>query len=264
MVRFFLQAKYGLDKVSLPFFLVAGSTLQCLLSLALPARWAVVPIASYLAITALNVLLNHPSTVGIPRTLPRNVVPGRTAAQLPLPDGSFRATAAADQVVVFHVGAQFNHALGPLCPGAKETGARFDALHADIVARREELGMLSTDAWTTTMDGSFTTLVTMYFRDIESLHKFAHEEMHRKAWDWFAAQKFPHIGVFHEMFLVPKNGYEAVFLNCKPFLMGGVASLARSEEGEEKWVNALVSADTPALKTQYSRMGRDRNGIVIE
>ncbi|OAA75514.1 hypothetical protein LEL_07502 [Akanthomyces lecanii RCEF 1005] len=259
------QAKLHLDKVvQLPVLLVLGSVAQCLLSIALPARWAVVPLLGYLAISGLSLLLNT-TTSRHAAPLPLNVVPGRAAAQLPQRDGSFLATPAEDQLVVFHIGAQFNHPLGPLCPGGKATGERFDRLVADLRRRADELGVLSVSAWTGAVDGSFSTNTIIYFKDVQSLHAFAHEDMHREAWEWFAAQRFPHLGVFHETFLVPRKSYECVYLNCKPLLMGSAASLARDEKtGEERWVNALVSADTPVLKTQYARMGRDRNGVVLE
>ncbi|EGX94942.1 hypothetical protein CCM_03214 [Cordyceps militaris CM01] len=258
------SARYGLDKVArLPVFLVLGSVLQAGLSLALPARWAVVPLLSYLAVTLASVLLDRATSLTHP--FPLNVVPGRAAAQLPLPSGAFGDAAAADAVVVFHIGAQFNHALGPLCPGGRATGDRFGALVADLRRRRAELGVLAVSDWQGVVDGSVTTNTVIYFRDLASLHAFAHEPMHREAWDWFAAQKFPHLGVYHETFLVPRNSYECVYLNCKPLLMGAAASLATDDKtGAQRWVNALVSADVPALKTQYARMGRDRNGVVVE
>lgn len=193
-------------------------------------------------------------------------MPGRTSAQLPrAEDGSFHATPAEDSLVVFHIGAQFNHPLGVLCPGGKETGERFNKLVTDLQARKDELGVLSVSNGTSSDDGSFTTTTTIYFKDVKKLHDFAHEPMHREAWDWFAAQKFPHLGVYHETFLVPKKNYECVYLNCKPLLMGKAAVKTIDEKtGEEKWVNSLVSADTPALKTQYARLGRDRNGDLLE
>lgn len=255
------QVTYHLDKLRLPLLLIAGLLLQSLLSLALPPRWAVVPLLATLAATLLSHLLDRTSTSPVPP----NVVPGRTAAQRPLSNGSFSDASADEQVVVFHIGAQFNHPLGFLCPGAKETGDRFDKLQADLAARRDEFGLLSVQGWSSTVDGSLSTLTTMYFKDVESLHRFAHEDMHRDTWEWFAAKRFPHIGVYHETFVVPKRGYESVFLNCKPMLMGNGASLARDEKtGEERWVNMLVSADTPALKTQYARMGRDKNGQIVD
>ncbi|EJP68542.1 uncharacterized protein BBA_02544 [Beauveria bassiana ARSEF 2860] len=265
------SARYGLDKIlRLPVFLVLGSLAQCLLSLVLPPRWAVVPLLCYLAISLVSLLLNTTTTTSTSTStaLPRNVVPGRAAAQLPLPDGSFRASPAEDSLVVFHIGAQFNHPLGPLCPGGGATAERFDKLIADLRARAAELGVLAVSGWQGVVDGSFSTKTTIYFEDVASLHGFAHEPMHREAWDWFAAQRFPHLGVYHETFVVPRRSYECVYLNCKPLLLGQAARLARGggEKGEadKRWVNALVNADTPALKTQYARMGRDRNGQVVE
>ncbi|KAJ3476055.1 hypothetical protein NLG97_g9251 [Lecanicillium saksenae] len=78
------SSKLGLDKVArLPMLLVLGSVAQCILSVALPPRWAVVPLFSYLAVSAVSFLLNSAAKPG---PLPVDVVPGRVAAQLPRAD----------------------------------------------------------------------------------------------------------------------------------------------------------------------------------
>ncbi|KAM3438741.1 hypothetical protein MY4824_003043 [Beauveria thailandica] len=225
-------ARYRLDKVSVPVLLILGSAAQCLLSLALPASWATVPLASCLFISLLGFLLNSspgevPSNV-VPGEVSRNVIPGRLTVQLPRADSSPDSRGTAAEVVVFHVGAQFNHPLGNRCPGAKEMGEYFNAMVADIERRRDELGLLGLNVWTATIDGSFTTLATIYCRDEESLRRFAHEDLHRRAWNLFSARRFPHIGVYHETFIVPKD-YDCLFINCKPMLLGAATSRARGE-----------------------------------
>ncbi|KAK8143463.1 hypothetical protein G3M48_007194 [Beauveria asiatica] len=217
------SARYRLDKVSVPVLLILGSAAQCLLSLALPASWATVPLASCLFISLLGFLLNR--SLG---AVPRNVIPGRLTVQLPRADSSPDSRGTAAEVVVFHVGAQFNHPLGNRCPGAKEMGEYFNAMVADIERRRDELGLLGLNVWTATIDGSLTTLATIYCRDEESLRRFAHEDLHRRAWDLFSARRFPHIGVYHETFIVPKD-YDCLFINCKPMLLGAATSRARGE-----------------------------------
>lgn len=66
-------------------------------------------------------------------------------------------------------------------------------------------------------------LVTIsYWKDIEHLHAFAHGPTHRLGWDWWAAQnkKYPHIGIMHETYAVPKGAWENIYQNCHPIGMG--------------------------------------------
>lgn len=66
-------------------------------------------------------------------------------------------------------------------------------------------------------------LVTIsYWKDIEHLHGFAHGPTHRLGWDWWAAQnkKYPHIGIMHETYAVPKGAWENIYQNCHPIGMG--------------------------------------------
>ncbi|KAM5342441.1 hypothetical protein ACJ41O_013407 [Fusarium nematophilum] len=239
-----------------------GSVLQAILSALLPLRWATVPPA----ILLLNSLIRTVIQVRSPQPSEyiRDTVPGRATAQLPSSSsGSFGGRPGASPIVVFHLGVQANHPLGVASPGFSELGDFFSAMQRDLHARREELGLLGSSGWRGDERASNNTLMTAYyFRDVEGVHRFAHEELHRKAWDWFGKAKFKHIGVFHETFCVPAQAYETVYLNCHPVLMGqsAVRTTGSGDEEEERWTNALVSADTPVLKTQWSRLSRDENG----
>ncbi|EMT65355.1 hypothetical protein FOC4_g10011338 [Fusarium odoratissimum] len=127
-----------------------------------------------------------------------------------------------------------NHPLGLAAPGMEQISKYFMAMHNDLASKRDEY---------------------------ESLHRFAHDELHRKAWDYVNKSKLKHVGIFHETFNVPAREYENVYVNCHPVLMGH-ATVKTTEGGEEekRWINSLVSADTPLLKTQYARMSRDEHG----
>ncbi|KAL8713054.1 MAG: hypothetical protein Q9220_002914 [cf. Caloplaca sp. 1 TL-2023] len=66
----------------------------------------------------------------------------------------------------------------------------------------------------------FTTI--SYWRDIESLHAVAFGPAHRAAWDWWnsMSKKHPHIGLFHEVYVVPKGQWTTGYLNFPRFGMG--------------------------------------------
>ncbi|KAF9776860.1 hypothetical protein IL306_004889 [Fusarium sp. DS 682] len=240
--------------------IVVGSLIQLALCVALPLRWAVVP--------PLAVLLNSIVTTSIqlcstkPNEHNKNVVRGRATAQLPFSTGSFGPTPGASPVVVFHLGIQANHPLGVAAPGMEQVSKYFMAMHKELTSHRDEYGMLSSSTWRGDEKSSNNTLLLIYyFRDIESLHRFAHDEVHRKAWDYMNKSKLEHVGIFHETFNVPAREYENVYVNCRPVLMGR-ATVKTTEVGEKegRWTNSLVTADTPFLKTQYARMSRDEHG----
>ncbi|RBQ66385.1 hypothetical protein FVER14953_08165 [Fusarium verticillioides] len=239
---------------------VVGSFIQLALCAVLPLRWAVVP--------PLAVLLNSIVTTTIqlystkPNEYNKNVVPGRATAQLPFSTGFFGSPPGASPMVVFHLGIQTNHPLGLAAPGMEQISKYFMAMHKDLNSKRDEYGMLSSSTWRGDERSSNNTLLLIYyFRDLKSLHRFAHDELHRKAWDYVNKSKLKHVGIFHETFNVPAREYENVYVNCRPVLMGHMTvKTAEGVEEEERWTNSLVSADTALLKTQYARMARDEHG----
>ncbi|EWG48368.1 hypothetical protein FVEG_16265 [Fusarium verticillioides 7600] len=186
----------------------------------------------------------------------------RATAQLPFSTGFFGSPPGASPMVVFHLGIQTNHPLGLAAPGMEQISKYFMAMHKDLNSKRDEYGMLSSSTWRGDERSSNNTLLLIYyFRDLKSLHRFAHDELHRKAWDYVNKSKLKHVGIFHETFNVPAREYENVYVNCRPVLMGHMTvKTAEGVEEEERWTNSLVSADTALLKTQYARMARDEHG----
>ncbi|KAF4443864.1 hypothetical protein F53441_11323 [Fusarium austroafricanum] len=241
-----------------------ASFVQLVLCAVLPLHWAIVPPTAILLNSIITTFIQLRSSR--PNEYNERVVPGRVTAQLPLSFGAFSSKHGANSVVVFHLGIQANHPLGLAAPGMEQISKYFMAMQNDLSSRREEHGMLSSSTWRGDEKSSNNTLLLIYyFRDVESLHRFAHDDVHRKAWDYINKSKLEHIGIFHETFNVPEREYENVYVNCHPVLMGR-ATLRTTEvgDGEEKWMNALVSADMPALKTQYARMSRDEQGRPID
>lgn len=186
------------------------------------------------------------------------VILGRTSAQLPVTDeGDYGYQPAAKPVVVFHFGVRFNHPLGLLAPGAQEVRDHFEACNSLVNKRADEYGVLGMSAWRAGERASNNTLMTIYyFKDVDGLNKFAHDDIHRKAWDWIVKADHKHIGFFHEAFCVPAKAYESIYVNCQPMLMGATNVKVIDDEGEEKWVQPVVDANAGPLKSQLGRMGR--------
>lgn len=74
-----------------------------------------------------------------------------------------------------------------------------------------------------TRPGSRNTIATLsYWRDLESLHALALGPTHRAGWDWWndTVKQNQHLGVFHEVYVVPKGHYTNNYANFPPFGMG--------------------------------------------
>jgi hypothetical protein len=111
-------------------------------------------------------------------------------------------------------------------------------------------------------DSNGTILNTYFFNDVEGIHRFAAMSTHMDAWKMYNANPHKtHIGIFHETYVVPAGGYESLYNNCRPVLMGQGLVKRDTKEGE-KWVSTLVDANTPRLKSYYARLGRDHHGNV--
>ncbi|RYP55686.1 hypothetical protein DL771_012427 [Monosporascus sp. 5C6A] len=190
------------------------------------------------------------------------VVRGRSSAQLPDREtGAHGSDPAADSIVVFHVGVSFNHPLGPLGPGGKELGEQFKGVLDALERDPERYGVLGLTHWHGAVgDAKNTLLQIVYFRNLEGLHRFAHDAAHRTAWDFAArlGRMHGHFGFFHETFCVPRGSYETLYLNMPPTLLGNVRVPCpdAAGKGPPRLVSTLVSADHPNLKTMVNRMGR--------
>lgn len=222
-------------------------------------KWAIVPAAAML----LNSIVTTIIQVLVPsrNIFQDGVVHGRSTAQIPSPDGVYGPTPASESLVVFNLGVQLNHPLGPLAPHVKTIGDYFLKMLEDIRNRRDELGLITMSDWRTNDRNSNSTLnVSFYFRDVESIHKFAHEELHKEAWKFYEAAKPYHVGVYHETFIVPAGHYETIYDHCRPVKLGRGTVAREGKEGESGRSRLLVSADTPVLKSQYARLNRYENG----
>lgn len=244
------------DAFRLRTLLLFGAAGQIVLLTVLPYRLAVAPVALLGLYAAVTTLLD--AAKGSSNAYMEGVVLGRASAQLPsLETGRFGSQPAAHSVVVFHFGVTFNHPMGILSPGAKQTMDHFTACNDLVVTRADEYGMLGLSPWRAGQRGSNNALLMMYyFRDVEGLNRFAHDDIHRKAWDWIVKAGHKHVGFFHEAFCVPQKAYESIYVNFQPLLMGATSIRCTDENGEDNWIRPVVDADVGPLRSQFGRMGR--------
>lgn len=225
--------------------------------LAFPLRVALLPAGLLLlqaVLTSAIQLSRGPSS-----DLLDGAVMGRASAQLPSPDdGSFGGTPAAHPLVVFHFGVRFNHPLGVLAPGVRETIRHFTNCNELVGRKADHYGLLGMSPWRAADRGSNNTLMlAYYFRDVEGLNRFAHDPIHREAWNFLSKAGYKHIGFFHELFTAPRQTYETIYVNFQPVLMGATSVRCATGDGFYSWVPSLVSADCGPLRSQFTRMGRE-------
>ncbi|CAD0010044.1 unnamed protein product, partial [Aureobasidium pullulans] len=266
LITFFIK-----DAFSLPTLLSIGALLQSLLILVFPIRVALLPLILLSTYTVLTTAIAsaNPRTYGYMQ----DIHLGRTSAQLPNPQtGKFGNVPADQAIVVFHFGVRFSHPLGIFSPGAQKTISHFTKCNDLVLAKASAYGLLGLSPWRAAERGSNNTLMMVYyFRNVEGLNKFAHDPIHRRAWEWIQREGGKHVGFFHEAFVTPRGGYESIYVNLQPLLMGAarvecvVTGGDDGGDGEgqgegtrgKSWVSTLVSADTPSLKSQFGRMGRE-------
>ncbi|PTD10148.1 Monooxygenase af470 [Fusarium culmorum] len=237
-----------------------GSFIQAALCAILPFRWAIVPSAAVLLNSIITTLIQVRST----KPSDHHTWPGNRTTSVLFRD--IRLQARSEFCCGLPSRLSDKPPLGLAAPGMKEIGENFTAILKDLESNRDEYGLLTSSSWRGDERNSNNTLLNIYyFRDMEGLQRFAHGDIHRKVWDYMNKTKPKHIGIFHETYSVPARAYENIYVNCHPVLMGR-ASVRTTPAGEEdeRWTNTLVSADVPAMKTQYARMSRDEQGSLKE
>ena len=64
----------------------------------------------------------------------------------------------------------------------------------------------------------------MYFRSLEHLHKFAHGKTHRAGWSWWDEMtkqgRVSELSISHEVYVVPKGGFENIYVNAEVYDFG--------------------------------------------
>ncbi len=108
--------------------------------------------------------------------------------------------------------------------------------------RNPELGCLGVNAWF-----GRTTLMVQYWRSFEHLESYAtaQDRAHLPAWAAFnrAVGSDGDVGVFHETYEATPGGYETIYANVPPTLLGKVGRLA---EAKGRYQGARLRRDAGA------------------
>lgn len=135
-------------------------------------------------------------------------------------DGRFSADAAGD-FVVFLIGMRVNR---PLKVGTWLPVARAMPRMLKTIDSHPELGCLGYHSWI-----GRTTILLQYWRDFESLDRFARDRdlPHLEPWRQFnrAVRASGDVGIWHETFKVRAGEYEAIYANMPTFGLARATAL---------------------------------------
>ena len=128
-----------------------------------------------------------------------------------------------DGLVVFFIGMRINrlHRPDKWIPVAMAMQRMLAELGAD-----PDSGFLG---YETLLKGLRAPCVLQYWRDFDSLERYAHaaEREHRPAWAEFNRKVAGNgaVGIFHETYVVRAGAYETVYANMPPFGLGKVSGV---------------------------------------
>jgi hypothetical protein len=206
----------------------------------------------------------------IPNPELANVNPSRTTVMFPKEDGSGGLNPSGRGVALLILGIKIAHPLGFLAPGAKEAGEFFTSLVDELNNNRAKYGWLGgsmvhgVPTSGPSEHGHYS--IIGYFKTIEDLHNFAHGEMHRDAWNWWNknAGRLPHIGLYHEVYDVPKHSWEAVYLHCPPLGIAQAKVEVEGSDGKTDWTDLIVDANKGIWRSSAGRMGRKEGPVIFD
>lgn len=126
------------DDLRLSTWILLGACLQSLLVLFLPRSIALFPAFSIVVCRVIISALRNEGLLS--HTGFDKVRLGRTTAQIPNQDGSFSATPADKDIVVFIIATRSSHPKGRFGPGLSQTNNYFTKMWKDLAANREKWG----------------------------------------------------------------------------------------------------------------------------
>ncbi|KAF1817035.1 hypothetical protein P152DRAFT_453646 [Eremomyces bilateralis CBS 781.70] len=262
-----VRGSFGLavlrDQFALPTIIAIGAVLQSILTLILPLRVALLPGLVWLTWATIDTVAQ---TKGWKKNeYLENVAVGRkTSAQVPSAGGQFGDKPSDGSVVVLLLGVRINHPMGVFSPNGKKIGEYFAEMGKSLEKEMDKYGMLGSGAWLGGGERSTSNgiMYLYYFRDVEGVHKFAHDPIHRRGWEWWnkivKEGTADYLSIWHEVYSVPSGNWESVYINSHPVAHGAARYKIPSEkpEGRDIWVNPLVDASRGVLRSSAGRMSR--------
>ncbi|KAK5657953.1 hypothetical protein OQA88_2505 [Cercophora sp. LCS_1] len=275
------------DSFSLRSLVLLGALTQTLISLFLPHPYLPATILLLITIvTHLHSILTFsvppiPTTINtkLTRSHLNTPIPHRTTTSFPLAsynpsvqDTPYSPTHRPG-LALLHLTVRFSHPLGVLHPGARDLQSHFLACNKRLLSESkaaDRFGCMGISSWRgDTLDTNNTFMTAYYFKNVEGLHAFAHDEVHMKAWVWFEgwAKKWGlgRIGVAHETFVVGENGFEGVGLGMPATLLAGGSMKVKREDGDqEQWWGTMVAAGRGGMEGRLGRSIGRHGGKNVE
>ena len=240
-----------------------GATIQGTILLIHPSIISLLPAISLLLIRFVDSCL-------MAFNLKRNVymtdvIPKKIAGVSIDADGQFTEKPATGKIAVLLLGAKTNHPFGLFAPGLKELGGWLGKMLEDLDANAASRGFLGqTDFIRYDERGALELTNIIYWKDLASIHDFAHAPLHREAWKWWEDTLKEHdfIGINHEIFEADTGSWESIYANFQPTCFGATSYLRKGGKLEsgivpDQWVSPLVDASRGKLARSSGRLGWD-------
>lgn len=116
----------------------------------------------------------------------------------------------------------------------------------EVLDRHPELGCLGYQSW-----AGRTTLMVQYWRDFESLNRFARDRdlPHLEPWRRFnkLVGASRHVGIWHETYQVRAGEYEVIYTNMPAFGLAKAATHVPVAKRGQSAAGRLGGPDEPAL-----------------
>ncbi|KAF2161996.1 hypothetical protein M409DRAFT_69493 [Zasmidium cellare ATCC 36951] len=236
------------DNFSITTWLLFGALLQGLACLLLPYPniALIAPVTLFLFYKLFYITLI--ALALIPDPLAKNVIPGRSTP----PSGQ--------SVTAILLATRANSSLGIFSPGFKEVGDYFASFIRDMNSDPTRYGYLGSNTLLSANGDQATGAESMglvYFKNEQKLHELVHGPSHTAAVEWYmrnGGRDFAHIGLMHEAFAAPRNGWEGIYLKFKPTGLGATTKEVEVE-GKKVWMSPLVKGKG-RLSYSKGRMGR--------
>jgi hypothetical protein len=257
---------------SISTVLLLGALFQGTLLILLPYWWTLAPtVLALLYRTSRNTLITLKL---IPNPYLQDAILDHVAASLPTDaDPSSTAPSASSptnsRIAVLHLGAKYNHPLGPFSPHAPTLQKLAGAMYMNLDARKQHNGYLGGNSYVTyDARGAMEYVFVAYFRSIEDIHAFAYSDAHRKGWEWWnsvASEERRHIGINHEVFEAEAGKWEGVYINCQPLGVMGTWRFVGGDKliggtVEDRWEMNAVKA-RGRLRTSAGRLGMGKESL---
>lgn len=245
-------------------WILVGASLQALAVYLFSSGRYVLLISTTLLIAKIARTLLHTYYV-TPSSYLKDVIPGRTTALLPNENTGELEAASSRKIAVLHLGARSNHPWGYFAPQFSKLGHWINKMNEEMDSGRAKGFMGQTTFHRLNQQGTPEVTLISYWDSIEDLWAFAHDDVHREAWQWWekTIKQNGYVGINHEIFEADAQHWENIYVNFQPTMMGATTHLKRGGKALEggivpdQWISPLVDARRGKLAKSSGRLGRE-------